>query len=200
MIDRQNTSINTAGAYVCINGLYPFVIGSQPHNGRIPVVRLGGHREGQETGWQCAVREVYEEAALVIRPLVPPVTYWADGGHIEADLKIMRWEDAADSENTPLLVVAYDREGKTLLSLMYLAQADELPVPSSEVKGLLLLARDDIHRLCQAPLTLEQYLNSGGKAILKGDFDQSLPLAPFTQLRLLSRILSSSHAAKGRVE
>jgi hypothetical protein len=45
MLDIQDASIRTAGAYLCINGLYVFAIGNQLHNGSIPVFRLGGHRE-----------------------------------------------------------------------------------------------------------------------------------------------------------
>lgn len=190
MIDIQNAGINTAGAYVCINGLYPFAIGSLPYNGRIPVIRLGGHREEHETGWQCAVREVYEEANLQIKPLTPPMTFLSDGDHIETELEEIRWQHETDQEYIPLLVVAYRREGRILLSLMYLAQAEGLPAPSSEIKGLLLLERKDIHRLCQEPLTLEQYLSSGGKAILNDEFDMGLILEPFAQLRLLSKIMS----------
>lgn len=42
----QNAIVNTAGAYVCIDGYFLFTIGIRPYQGRIPVVRLGGHREG----------------------------------------------------------------------------------------------------------------------------------------------------------
>ena len=187
-MDIQSARINTAGAYVCLTGLYPFAIGTQLYKGRIPVVRLGGHQEEHETGWQCAAREVYEEANLQIKPLTPPTTYLADGDHIETELKEIQWQPEADQEHIPLLVVAYRREGGTLLSLMYLAQAEGLPTPSSEVKGLLLLKEEDIHRLCREPLTLGQYLSSGGKALLNHEFDTSLILEPFAQLRLLSRI------------
>ena len=69
MFDIQGARINTAGAYVLINGLYLFTIGIKLHNGQIPVIRLGGHREENETGWQCAEREVFEEANLQIEPL-----------------------------------------------------------------------------------------------------------------------------------
>ena len=188
MIDLHTARINTAGAYVCIHGYYPFAMGSIPNKGRIPVIRLGGHREEDETGWQCAAREVYEEASIRIAPQIPQTTFLADGDHIEADLQKIQWDHEADKENIPLLVVSYCREGKTSLSLMYLALADKFPTPSSEIKGLLLLERENIHRLCQEPLTLEQYLSSGGKAILNDEFDMSLILEPFTQLRLLSRI------------
>lgn len=174
---------------MCLDGLYPFAIGTQPYNGRIPVVRLGGHREEHETGWQCAEREVYEETNLRIKPLTPPITYLADGDQIETGLQEIRWQHEADREYVPQLVVAYRREDRNLLSLMYLAQAEGTPTPSSEVKGLLLLEEKNIHRLCQEPLTLEQYLSSGGKALLNHEFDKSLILEPFAQLRLLSRIL-----------
>ena len=75
-------------------------------------------------------------------------------------------------------------------SIMYLAHAEGVPTPSSEVKGLLWLEKEEIHSLCREPLTLEQYLGRGGKAILKDEFDTRLVLEPFAQLRLLSRILS----------
>ena len=189
MIDIQSSDISTAGAYVCINGLYPFAIGTQPHNGCIPLIRLGGHREGHETGWQCAVREVYEEAHLCIQSLPPSITYLSDGDHIEANLKEIQWVHEAD-QAIPLLVVAYHRQSRILLSLMYLAHADKPPRPSAEIKGLLLLDRENIQRLCREPLTLEHYLSSGGKAILNYEFDMSLILEPFIQLRLFSRILS----------
>ena len=68
---------------------------------------------------------------------------------------------------------------------MYLAQAEGVLKPSSEVEGLLLLGEKDIHRLCQESVTLEQ----GGKAILNAESEKGLVLEPFAQLRLLARIL-----------
>jgi hypothetical protein len=35
-MDIHNARINPAGAFVCLNGLYPFALVSLPHNGRIP--------------------------------------------------------------------------------------------------------------------------------------------------------------------
>jgi hypothetical protein len=190
VIDIQNAKVNTAGAYVYLKGLYLFAIGIQPHHGQIPVIRLGGHREENETGWQCAEREVYEESNLRIKPLVPKATYLAEGDNIETELQEIRWRPSTERECDPLLIVAYRREGRILLSLMYLAGADGPPMPSSEIRGLLLLEKEDINRLCQKPHTLEQYLSGGGKAILNAEFDRKLILEPFVQLRLLSRILS----------
>jgi hypothetical protein len=190
MIDIRKARINTAGVYVCINGLYPFAIGTQPYNGRIPVFRLGGHCEEHENGWQCAVREVYEETKLQITPLTPLITYLLpDGDRIDGELETIQWQLETEHNPIPMLVVAYCREGKILLSLMYLAKTDQFPSPSLEIKGLLLLTKEDVHSLCQEPVTLEQYLNGGGKALLNYEFDRSLILDPFIQLRLLSRIL-----------
>ena len=189
MLDIQDASIRTAGAYLCINGLYVFAIGNQLHNGSIPVFRLGGHRGEFETGWQCAMREVYEETNLQVKLLLPQTTYLADGDHIENELEEIPWQYKINQEPIPLLVVAYRRVDDVSLSLMYLAHAEQLPTPSSEITGLLLLAHKDIYELCQKSLTLEQYLRQGGKAILKDEFDPRLTLEPFAQLHLLSRIL-----------
>lgn len=193
MLGIQKARINTAGACVRIDGYYLFAIGTKLFNGRIPVIRLGGHREENETGWQCAVREVYEESSLQTTPLTPPTTYLADGDHIEAELKGIQWQHETEQEIVPLLVVAYRLEERMLLSLMYLARAAGMPTPSSDVSGLLLLKWEDVHRLCQVQLTLEQYLRDGGKAIFNAEFDKSLVLEPFIQLRPLSRLLSSNH-------
>lgn len=189
--DLQHARINTAGAYVLLGGCYLFALGVRPHNGHIPVVRLGGHREGNETGWDCAEREVYEEANLRIKPCAPQWTYLANGDDIDSELEMIEWRGQVAGEVEPCLVVAYRRGTEILLSLMYLAEADGIPEPSSEVKGLVLLTEQEIHRLCRESLTLEQYLDQGGKAILKADFDAKLTLEPFVQLRLLSRLLST---------
>lgn len=189
MIDLQNARINTAGAYVLIDGYYLFALGIRPYSDHIPVVRLGGHREEYETGWQCAVREVYEEASLHIKPLELQMTYAADWDHTEEELREIPWQNTIEEEPGPILVVTYHRESSMHLSLMYLTQAEGLPNPCSEVKGLVLLTEEEIYRLCRESVTLEQYLSRGGKAILNADFDADRVLEPFVQLRLLSKLL-----------
>jgi hypothetical protein len=138
---------------------------------------------------------VYEEANLHIQPLVPQTTYLSAWDHTEAKLQGIRWQPNIEQEPLPILVVTYHREENIHLSLMYLAQADGTPQPSSEVKGLVLLTEEEIHRLCREPVTLEEYLGWRGQAILNDDFDTKLLLEPFAQLRLLSRILSLQSAS-----
>jgi hypothetical protein len=190
-MDIASTQINTAGAYICIHGLYVFAMGIRPHNGRIPVVRLGGHREVNETGWQCAVREVYEEANLKIEPLVPQTTYLCNWDTLESELQKTQWRPATEQNPVPLLVIQYCHDNNLHVSVMYLAHADGFPTPSSEVKGLVLLEEEEVHALCCESITLEQFIHRGGKAILNATFDTKLVLEPFAQLRLLSRILSA---------
>lgn len=196
MFNIQSARINTAGAYVRINGLYLFTIGIKPHNGKIPVVRLGGHREENESGWQCAEREVLEEANLHIKSLSSETTYLVDWDDIEAEPSKIQWQHETEQEPAPFLLVTYGRDERMTLSLMYLAHAEGVPTPSSEVKGLLLLGESEIHRLCQEPMTLKEFLNNGGKAILNDEFDVSRVLEPFAQLRLLSKILCVSAKPK----
>lgn len=184
-----DATINTAGAYVRVDGRYLFTIGTQLYHGRIPVVRLGGHREASETGWQCAAREAYEEAGVRLQPLAPPATYLLDADHEETDLRPVQWRRPGEPEQNPWLVLYCCRGNGAWLSLMYHACACETPAPAAEVKGLLLLATGEVHRLCRESLTLGQYLGSGGRAILNYAFDASLLLEPFAQFRLLSRML-----------
>jgi hypothetical protein len=132
---------------------------------------------------------VYEEAHLEINPLPPPMTYLVDWDSMDSEIREIRWEQGVDQEPDPILVVSYYREAGVHLSLMYLAQAEGIPIPSSEVKGLLLLDKEDIHALCGEPVTLGQYLNRGGRALFSESFDTALVLEPFAQLRLLSEIL-----------
>ncbi len=192
VLNLKDAYIKTAGAYVYINGLYPFAIGWKLHNGNIPVVRLGGHVEENETGWECAVREVTEEANVQIRPVISAKTYLVSAEDITLDIQEIPWEQETDGNIKPILVVAYHLECETALSLMYLAQSDEKPTPSAEVKGILLLDPESIDQICRESITLGQYLQRGGKAIFNELFDRERTLEPFIQLRILSRLFSAN--------
>jgi hypothetical protein len=190
-LDFTGSVLKTAGAYVKIGGLFPFAIGWQLHQGNIPVVRLGGHVTGQETGWECALREVKEEANLQISLINPEKTYFFPAEIQDADLQEVQWEQINLPGPKPLLMVGYRTDLDLSLSLMYLAETDENPTPSAEVKGILLLDPDSIIRICVSSITLDQYLKQGGKAIFAEKFDQNRTLEPFLQLRILSYLMKA---------
>ncbi len=184
--------VGTAGAYVIVDGYFPFWV-SPKHNGdTLAVIRLGGHREEGETGWQCAAREVYEETRLNIRPLQPPATYWLDRDRADACLQQVIWPHDTPDEMPPLYVASNHPVPARQLSVMYLAKADELPTPSSEVRGLLLLKPDDVLKIVQKTITLGQYLRDGGKAMLHEELDENKELEPFGQLRVLPHIMEQN--------
>jgi hypothetical protein len=191
LLDFTGSVLKTAGAYVKIGGLFPFAIGWQLHQGNIPVVRLGGHVTGQETGWECALREVKEEANLQISLINPEKTYFFPAEIQDADLQEVQWEQINLPGPKPLLMVGYRTDLDLSLSLMYLAETDENPTPSAEVKGILLLDPDSIIRICVSSITLDQYLKQGGKAIFAEKFDQNRTLEPFLQLRILSYLMKA---------
>jgi hypothetical protein len=210
MVDFKNAHLKSAGAYVTIDGRYAFTIGWKLHHGNIPVVRLGGHANEGETGWECAVREVEEEAGIHIRPVEAGKTYLVLPEMPEFELRPeieiqeVAWDPdggpeggpEGDGAPNPFLVVAAQPGGtaggsRPVLSLMYLAESDEMPAPSAEVKGILLLDGESIREICESPVTLDEYLKRGGRAIFSGEFDRTRRLEPFLQLRILAQMLKA---------
>jgi 8-oxo-dGTP pyrophosphatase MutT (NUDIX family) len=175
-----DAGVFTASAYVLVRGLFVFQVGPTRSGDQLGVVRLGGHMEPGESSLACAIREAFEEATLRIQPVAPPATY------IVADDASLRPAPPPDGELAPLLISRH-AEG---LSVTYLAHSDDEPVPGAESRGLLLLDRSDVLRLTAEPLTLGQFLNGGGRALLREPLPLNLPLEPFPHLRLLPRVLA----------
>ncbi|WNC12241.1 NUDIX hydrolase [Brevibacillus brevis] len=168
-----------------VDGRFPFQVGPTRAGNALGVVRLGGHREGKETGWQCAAREAYEEATLHITAIRPPATYWyatASSGY--PALLEDTWPAA---EIEPILVGRH--LNRSQITPIYLAVSNDTPVPAHETKGLLLLAPADIARIVGKGMTLGQYLNAGGKAIMQEELPLHLRLEPFPHLKLLQWVL-----------
>ncbi|MDF2714368.1 MAG: hydrolase [Paenibacillus sp.] len=178
-----NETVVTAGVYVNINGQFPFQVGPTKAGTALGVVRLGGHREQGETGWQCASREAFEEASLRITPIRPPATYWYEASG-NPELSIGGWQQG-DVE--PILVGK--RVESNQITPIYLAYSKDSLVPSAETKGLLLLSPADVANLVSAPITLGQYLESGGRAVFGDTLPLHLPLEPFPHLRLLDVLI-----------
>lgn len=179
-MDYALENIRTSGAYVLYNGFFVFQVGPTKNGDKLGVVRLGGHRENEESPLDTAIREVLEESAIMINPVNSPVTY-----HLNS------WNEKANNvqmtgEVNPILIKGNDEESFTV---MYISFADNEPQPSSESQGLLLLSTKDIELICSRQITLNEFLNQNGLAKIKESFNRDLVLEPFPQLLFLSKLL-----------
>lgn len=172
--------VRTSGAYVLYNGFFVFQVGPTKNGDKLGVVRLGGHRENDESPLDTAIREVLEESAIKINPINSPVTFHLDGWNGKAN-KIQMNEKV-----NPILVKGNKKESFTV---MYIAFTDTEPKPSSESKGLLLLSPKDVELICSRQITLNEFIKQNGLAKIKENFNKDLVLDPFPQLLFLSRLL-----------
>lgn len=172
--------VKTSGAYVLYRGLFIFQVGPTKEADKLGVVRLGGHKEFEETALETARREVFEEASMKITPINSSITYHlSEWGNNPSIIKL-------DEKIAPILVKGNEQES---LSIMYLSYSENEPYPSSETNGLLLLTPEDIHLICNHHITLNDFIKQNGKAVLKGNINRDLFLTPFPQLIFLSKLL-----------
>jgi hypothetical protein len=177
---HMNQNVRTAGAYVLYRGLFIFQVGPTKEADQLGVVRLGGHKEFEETALETARREVFEEASMKITPINSSITYHiSEWGNNPSIIRL-------DEEIAPILVKGNEQES---LSIMYLSYSENEPNPSSETNGLLLLTPQDIHLICNYKITLNDFIKQNGKAIIKGNINRDLFLTPFPQLLFLSKLL-----------
>ena len=178
-----------AGSYVIVNGRMAFQMGLTPDKSDLAIVRLGGHREGNETSWECAQREVFEESHMKITPLVPSMTFQCPKTTLDTEIILEPIENyrAPEEQPCPLIIGRHDTIHS--VTAMFLATSDDDPIPSMETQALMLLTRNDVLRLCTETITLEEYQSSGGKVLFGQQVNSKLPLKPFGQLVMLSMIL-----------
>jgi 8-oxo-dGTP pyrophosphatase MutT (NUDIX family) len=193
---QPGARVATAGAYVTWEDCFVFVCGhARGEADRLGVVRLGGHVEAGETPWQCAAREIMEEAAASVVPLAAPETYWIGPPHdpeIPGALTAGRWSHGSPREIAPLLVAWNDLDGACRLSATFLARAMMAPTPAAETQGLLFLRPEQVLRVARDRLTLGAILQDGARIITRPDllpFNPALPLESLLQLRALAVIL-----------
>lgn len=173
-------NVRTSGAYVIYKNLFVFQVGPTSKGDTLGVVRLGGHKESDETAVETAKREVKEEASIDTTILNLLTTYYKENWNAQSK------EIKVENEVNPILIIDSPDES---LSIMYVAYSKMLPKPSSETNGLLLLSLNDIELVCTGKITLNDYINQGGVAILKEKMDKELILQPFPQLMFLAELL-----------
>jgi len=180
MLIQIDKNVRTAGAYVVYKNLFIFQVGPTSKGDTLGVVRLGGHKEADETAVETAKREVKEEAAIDITILSSPSIYYKENWSAQSKkIKV-------ENEINPILIIDSPHE---TLSIMYMAHSKNEPDPSSETNGLLLLSVSDIKLICSKEITLNDYIKQGGIAILKEKMNKELILQPFPQLMFLAELL-----------
>nr|EEK64572.1 NUDIX hydrolase [Bacillus wiedmannii] len=160
--------------------LFVFQVGPTSKGDTLGVVRLGGHKEADETAVETAKREVKEEASIDITILNSPTTFYKKNWNAQS--KKIKLEN----EINPILII--DSPDKSL-SIMYMAHAENEPTPSSETNGLLLLSVNDIRLICSKEITLNDYIKQDGIAVLKEKMNKDLILKPYRQLMFLAGLL-----------
>ena len=171
--------MRTAGAYVVYKNLFIFQVGPTSKGDTLGVVRLGGHKEADETAVETAKREVKEEAAIDITILSSPSIYYKENWSAQSKkIKV-------ENEINPILIIDSPHE---TLSIMYMAHSKNEPDPSSETNGLLLLSVSDIKLICSKEITLNDYIKQGGIAILKEKMNKELSLTPFPEHMFFSEL------------
>jgi 8-oxo-dGTP pyrophosphatase MutT (NUDIX family) len=180
-----NQNIVTAGVYALVMDFFVFQVGPTKSGKTLGIVRLGGHREGQETGWECAAREAFEEASLHVQPIQPPATYWGNSPG-EYEMQVSTWCSSASQDVAPLLVT---RRSEHVITPIYLASSEDDPLPAAEVKALVLLRPSDIEQLVTQTMTLSDYLEQGGRVVFREDLPMHFVIEPFVHLRWLHILL-----------
>lgn len=169
----------TSGAYVLYRGYFVFQVGPTSDGTKLGVVRLGGHKEKDESAIVTAKREAMEEASVNITPISSSSTFY-----------VKEWNDKPikleiKEEIAPILI----KGSEETASIMYLSYSKTKPLPSAETKGLLFLSPNDVHLVCSNKLTLNDFLKQNGSSIIQSVIDRDLILEPFPQLLFLSKLL-----------
>jgi 8-oxo-dGTP pyrophosphatase MutT (NUDIX family) len=188
VVTELERRIVTAGAYVRVDQTFPFMVGPTAGGEALGVVRLGGHRERGESSWDCAAREVREEASIDVQPARPPYTYWLHSDDPD-QLRTVKWTLDGSTMEPPLLVVEGPEAAGRPLSAMYRAFSDDTPSPAAETQGLLLMTTEAIEYVTSTQPTLRDYLAHGFDARPRVPLPLDLRLKPFLQLRVLARLL-----------
>lgn len=163
--------VQKAGAFVLTNKRMAFMMGPTADQSALAIVRLGGHREGAETAWECTQREVLEETQMRITPLTPSITFHCPNTRFDIEIEL---EPIAKFQNTGIeprpLIVGHQNSVQSITPI-FLASSDDEPVPSMETKALMLLTRKDVIRLCSETITLDEFRSLGGKVLFGQHID-----------------------------
>ena len=172
----------TAGLYLKYRDRFAFMIGPNPENSHHAIVRFGGHIEGDEGAIECALREANEEADVNAVLADAPKTYYV-ADKDSAPTEVCR---AGHGSPRPILVSGGTEEDPN--SIMFLGEAATEPTPCGETRGVVLLAPDQIRRVCERRVPLREVLDSDDMLLEVERLDRDLPVVPYLQCRFLNQL------------
>lgn len=179
-----NKNVVKAGAYVLYEGRFVFMFGFNDAKDMLGVVRLGGHREPDETPVQCAIREVREECMLDALPFDSPETF-VEG---ERALTLLSQELIFPR---PVWVKQQAGAITEKWTIMYLMRAQGTMKPHMETQGLISVNQNSIDLLCTGHASLRTMREYGAVVRMSVPLPEDMPLTPSLQVHFLNWLLHS---------
>lgn len=178
-------AVATSGVLLRYGPRFVFQAGLNASGDALGVVRLGGHVEPGETGVECAVREVAEEARVAADVFAAQTTFTYEPSGDEFALRKVEW---AGEGMEPLLVATMPGDAGDL-SVTYMASCTDEPTPGAETQALLFLSPDEVRWIVSGAVALGAFIGSGGWATMATVLPLDLRLRPHGQLRALAALL-----------
>lgn len=176
----------TSGVILRNAGRFVFQVGYNAARDALGVVRIGGHVEPGEPAAQTAVRESLEEAGTRVTLIPSPRTYQYETGDDIIELVPTTWDAGPPA---PLLLAEVTGSSSSGLSVTYLAESSDSPVPAGETQALLFLTPAEVRLISESSLTLGELIRIGGVVEDPSGLPHHLPLRPHGQARALSILL-----------
>ena len=176
----------TSGVILKNAGRFVFQFGYNAERDALGVVRLGGHVEPGESAGQTAIREALEEASTRVALIPSRTTFRYESNQRAIELIPTRWGAGPPA---PVLLAEMTAAGLTGLSVTYLAESLDPPVPAAETQALEFLTAAEVHWLAGSSVTLGDFIEAGGVVNDPSGLPRDLPLRPHGQLRALSILL-----------
>lgn len=179
-------SLKTVGSFILYQNTFVFMIGPDKSGEKLGIVRLGGHIKENENYIQALKREIEEEASVKVKLINSPYSFYK-----------RNWDDKCYYEitdNMPLeikpLIITGDEARSTAV---FFAYTEELPKPSSEAYGIILLKGNDIKDICSKKTCLKDFLKNGGTLIQQKEFDYDMEIYAGVHLIFLNKLMENGN-------
>ncbi len=185
------SDVKTAGVLLREEGRWVFCYG--PHvSGGVYVFRIGGHREPEESPWECAAREAGEEAATIVHQVPSEVSVQTDGAH--GTISTLPWPAVVEGhpEERPL-VLGGSLEPATVSSTLFLAETTVECDPRDQIFGLVKLTPDQVVETVRVPGTFGKIEGTAESQEPQSRIPSDTPIVLSSHLRALAFCLERGY-------